>query len=126
MHAGEVQAAQVAGQCVADGQRDHDRATAHPHHRDAVEYHDDGQHHAGQQQVFAVGEGTVGHGAETAAHADQAHLDQREADHQHYYAGDQGGDQAFHERQNARNAHLNERAGNHHTKDRRHHAFYRG
>ncbi|RMS63120.1 hypothetical protein ALP65_04614 [Pseudomonas aeruginosa] len=125
VHAGEVQATEVAGQRVADGQGDDDGATAHPYHRDAVEHHDDAQHHAGQQQVLAVGEGAVGHRREAAAHADQADLDQGQADHQHDDAGHQRGDQPLDERQYARDAHLDEGAGDDHAEDRRHHAFHR-
>ncbi|MNE39849.1 hypothetical protein D3C80_1338250 [compost metagenome] len=79
VHAGEIQAPQVTRQGVAHGQGDDDGATAHPHHRNAVEHHDNRQHRARQQQVLAIGEGAVGHGRETAAHADQADLDQGQA-----------------------------------------------
>ncbi|MNN31258.1 hypothetical protein D3C81_1449400 [compost metagenome] len=123
VHAGEVQAAQIAGQGVTHGQGNDDGATAHPHHRDTVEHHDNGQHHAREQQVLAIGEGAVAHGGKTTAHADQADLDQGQADHQHHNTGHQRGDQALHERQNARNAHFNEGAGNHHPENRRHHRF---
>src|SRR5690606_25531587 len=78
-----------------------------------------------QQQVLAVGEGTVAHGRIAAAHADQADLDQGQADHQHHDAGHQRRDQAFDEGQDARYAHLDKGAGNHHAEDGRHHRFHR-
>ena len=125
VHAGKVQAAHVAGQCIANRQGNDDGAAAHPHYGYAVEDHDDRQHHARQQQVIAVGKGAIGHGAKATAHADQADLDQGQADHQHHDTGHQRGDQAFDERQDARHAHLHERARDHHAEDGRHHTFYR-
>ena len=126
MHAGEVQTAQITRQRVAHRQGDDDGTTAHPHQRDTVEDHDNRQHHAGQHQIFTVGEGAIGHGAKTAAHADQADFNQRQANHQHHDTGDQRGDHAFNKRQDPRDAHFYERSGNHHTENRGHHALDRG
>ena len=81
MHAGKVQTPQIACQRIAHGQCDDNRATAHPHQRDAVEDHDDRQHHAREHEVFAIGKSAIAHRGKAAAHADQADLDQRQADH---------------------------------------------
>ncbi len=125
VHACEVEPSEPGRQRIADGERDDDGGTPHPHHRHPVDGDDDAQHHARQQQVLAVGEAAVGHRRVAAAHADQADLDQGEADHQHHDAGHQGRDQALDERQDARHAHLDEGAGHHHAEDRGHHRFHR-
>ncbi|KAG0921517.1 hypothetical protein G6F31_020292 [Rhizopus arrhizus] len=75
--AGEVQAAHGGGGDVADRQRQDERGAADPDARHAVQQDDGAQHQARQRQVFCAGEGAVGHGAEAAAHADQADLDER-------------------------------------------------
>ena len=106
VHAGKVQTAQVAGQCVTHGQGDDNGAAAHPDQRDAVEDDDNRQYYARQHQVLTIGEGAVTHGRKAAAHADQADFNQGQTNHQHDDASDQRGNHAFYERQNTRDAHF--------------------
>ena len=99
----------------------------------AVENDDQRQHDARQQQVLRRAEGVVGHRRVAAADGGQSDLNQRQADNHHHHAGDQRGNDAARQMQDAGENHFRAAGqhqgaeqGGHHCRDVGAAGFQRG
>ena len=105
--------AQQQGHGIARQHGDHDGGEAQPGVATALQQHDKAEHQQGEEEVGVAGEAAIREGCIAAAHADQAHFDQGQADQQHHDAGDQRGDDPFHQMEEAAHHHDSE-CSNHH------------
>jgi hypothetical protein len=115
------QHAQRPRQQIAGRHGDHQRGDAQVRVTLAVKQNNDGQHDARQQQVFRRAEGVVAHRGIAAADGGQAHLNQRQADNHHHHAGNQRGNNAASQMQNAGDHHLRAAGQHQGAEQRRHH-----
>jgi hypothetical protein len=95
-----------AGDDVAHGQPDDDRAHAHIGILASVQDDDDDQNQPGQPQVLQAAERAVRLGAEATAHRHRADLDQGETDERDHDAGNQRRDDLLRVAQETAHDHL--------------------
>ncbi|MNF78095.1 hypothetical protein D3C84_602630 [compost metagenome] len=108
--------AQQQGDGVARQHGDHDGGEAQPGIAAALQQHDEAEYQQGEKEVGVAGEAAIRERGVAAPHADEAHLDQGQADEQHHYAGHQGGDDALDQMQEAAHHHYGEGGRQHGAK----------